>query len=57
MGMAHLKIINSNRGPIHEYENLKTKSDNCNANIYFNQQCSRQQLIPNTAKIKIPSHF
>jgi len=52
--MAHLKIINASRGPIHAYEYLKRKLYNCNANIYFNQQCSRKQLIPNYAKIKIP---
>jgi len=55
MGMAHLKIINASRGPIYEYENLKRKLYNCNANIYFNRQCSRKQLIPNYAKIKIPN--
>ena len=35
MGMAHLKIINASRGPIYEYENLKRKLHNCNADIYF----------------------
>jgi hypothetical protein len=28
---------------------------NCNANIYFNQQCLKKQLIPTYARIKIPS--
>jgi len=32
------KIINAIRDPIHEYENLKGKLYNCNANIYFNRQ-------------------
>jgi hypothetical protein len=41
--MVHLKIINASRGPIHEYENLKRKLYNCNANIYFNQQCHRKK--------------
>ena len=40
--MAQLKIINASRGSIHEYENLKRKLYNCNANVYFNQQCSRK---------------
>ena len=34
-GMAHLKIIKASRGPIYEYENLKRKLHNCNADIYF----------------------
>jgi len=50
--MAHLKVINVSRCPIHEYENLKGKLYNCNANIYFNQQCRHKKLIPNYAKIK-----
>jgi len=29
------KIINASRDPIHEYENLKRKLYNYNANIYF----------------------
>jgi hypothetical protein len=53
--MAHLKIINASRGPIHQYENLKRNLYNCNANIYFNQQCSQRKLIPNYAKIIIPN--
>jgi hypothetical protein len=54
-GKVHVQIINFSRGPIHEYENLKRKLYHFNANIYFNQQCSRKQLIPNYAKIKIPN--
>jgi hypothetical protein len=46
-GMAQLTIINASRGSIHdEYENLKRKLYNCNANIYFNQQRSQKQLTP-----------
>ena len=37
--MTNLKIVNASRGHIHEYENLKKKLYNCNANIYFNRQC------------------
>jgi len=43
-GMSHLKVINASRGSIHKYENFKRKLYNCNANIYFNQQCLRKQL-------------
>ena len=28
---------------IHEYEHLKRKLCNCNANIYFNQQCIQKK--------------
>jgi len=52
--MNHLKIVNASRGIIHQYENVKRKLFNCNANIYFNRQCHRKGLIPNFSKIKIP---
>ena len=55
--MNHLKIINASRSLIHEYENLKRKLVNCNANIYFNRQCYEKRLVPNYAKIKIPINF
>jgi hypothetical protein len=47
--MAHLKIVNTSRGHIHEYENTTRKLYNCNANIYFNRQCLQKKLIPNYA--------
>jgi len=36
-GTSHLKIKNASQGYIHKNENLKWKSYNCNANIYFDQ--------------------
>jgi hypothetical protein len=44
--MNYLKIINASRGLIHEYENIKRKLFNCNANIYFNRQCYQKRLVP-----------
>jgi hypothetical protein len=51
--MSHLKVINASRGSIHKYENLKRKLHNCNANIYFNQQCLKKQLTPAYTLIKV----
>jgi hypothetical protein len=53
--MSHLKVINASRGSIHKYENLKRKLHNCNANIYFNQQCLKKQLTPKYALIRVPN--
>jgi len=53
--MTHLKVINASWGSIHTHENLKRKLYKCNANIYFNQQCLKKQLIPTYAKIKVPN--
>jgi hypothetical protein len=53
--MTHLKIINASRGSIQKYENLKRKLYNCNANIYFNNQCLKKQLTPSYANIKFPN--
>jgi hypothetical protein len=50
-----LKIINGSQGYIQKYEDLKRKLYNCNANIYFNLKCLRNDLMPNYARIKIPS--
>jgi len=40
-------LIGSSSGPIHEYENLRSKLYNRNANIYFNRQCLQKKLILN----------
>jgi hypothetical protein len=32
-------IINASRGIVHQYENVKRKLFNSNANIYFNRHC------------------
>ena len=52
--MNHLKIVNASQGIVRQYENVKRKLFECNANIYFNRQCHQMGLIPNFAKIKIP---
>jgi len=50
-----LKIINASQGYIQKYEDLKRKLYNCNANIYLNLKCLRNNLMPNYARIKTPS--
>lgn len=30
---------------IHQYENTKRKAFNCNANVFFNQQCIKRDLL------------
>ena len=47
-GPAHINCT-------HNYENLKRKLYNRNANIYSNQKCPNKQLIPNYARIKVPN--
>jgi hypothetical protein len=39
----------------YQYKNTKAELLNCNANIYFNQQCVKKDIIPKYAKIKIPN--
>ena len=53
--MAHFRIMNASQSSIHKFESLKRKLYNCNASIYFNRQCIRQNLTPAYAKIKIPN--
>jgi len=55
--MPCLKIINNDasRAFIHQYENLKRKIYNSDANIHFNQRCLHNNTVPNFAKIKIPN--
>jgi hypothetical protein len=52
--MPQLKIISASRSPIYNFKNLKRTQYNCNANIYFNQQCLKRKLTPSYAKIRIP---
>lgn len=33
---THVKIVNSNQAHIHQYQNVKRKLYNCNANIFLN---------------------
>ena len=53
--MTCLEIVNKNVSPtyIHQFENLKIKEYNDNANVYFNKRCLHNHIIPNFAKIKI----
>ena len=52
-GILHMEITSTSQGYIHKYENLKRKTYNCNANIYFNQKYLRKNLILNYETIKI----
>jgi hypothetical protein len=38
---------------IHQYNNTTIKIVNCNANIYFNQECIKNSIIPQYAKLQI----
>lgn len=46
-------IVDTQARSINQYKNVKRKILNCNANIYFHQQCIIKELIPKFAKIKI----
>jgi hypothetical protein len=52
--MSRSNIEIASRGNIQRYEDLKRKIYNCNANIYFNKQCLKQNVIPSYANIKVP---
>lgn len=54
MGMCYLKIFFTSQAYFYRFFNLKKKLYNCNANIFFNQECLQYKIIPNYAKIKIP---
>ena len=51
----HVKIANASRAHIHQYQNVKRKLYNCNANIFFNQKCLRNNIIPKFFKIYVPN--
>jgi hypothetical protein len=53
--MPNFKIINASQGSIHKYENIKRKLHNCNANLYFNKQCLKRNLVPSYANIRVPN--
>ena len=46
-------VIASQANRIHHYKNVRRKILKCCADIYFNKQCIKQNLIPNYAKLKI----
>jgi hypothetical protein len=54
--MPHLKNVNASQGYVQNYEDLKRELYSCSANIYFNQKCLRNNLIPNYGRIKIPNN-
>ena len=47
-GMSYLKFIGTIRVSIHKFQNLERELYSCNANIYFNQKCSRRYTISNS---------
>ena len=49
-----MKTVNASQGYFQKCEDLKRKLYNCNANIYFNQKCLRNNLMLNYARIQIP---
>jgi len=53
--MSPLKVIDTGQGSIQKFTSLKRKLYNCNASIYFNQQCLKKKLTPVYARIKIPN--
>jgi hypothetical protein len=52
--MKCLKIINAILANIYQYKNLGRKICRCIASMYFNQECSLNNIIPSYFKIKIP---
>jgi len=44
--MSDLKIIYTGQGYVHNYENLKRKLCNCNANVYFNPYPANVEKMP-----------
>jgi len=54
--MSSIQIITGSQvHDVNQHNNLKSKVLKCCANIYFNRQCLKQNLIPNYTKIKIPN--
>jgi len=53
--MPCLKTINASQAYICQYQNLTGNYINCNANIYFNQKCIQNNIVPKFAKINIPN--
>jgi hypothetical protein len=52
--MYSIKLIASQAKCINEYKKLGIKVLKCCANIYFNRQCLKQDVVPKYANIKIP---
>jgi hypothetical protein len=55
-GMSSTQIITASQArDVKQYNNSKSKVLKCCANIYFSQQCLKQNLTSNYTKIKIPN--
>jgi hypothetical protein len=56
-GITCLETVNNKASPtyIHQFENLNRKIYKDNADVYFNQRCLHNHIIPNLAKIKTPN--
>jgi len=48
------KLVASQAKSIYTFMNLGEKVQVCCANIYFNQQCLKLDVIPKYARIKVP---
>jgi len=48
-------LIASQAKTINRFRNLPTKVAKCSANIYFNRQCLKNNIIPKYAKVKVPN--
>jgi len=46
-------VIATQANNIYKYKNSKRKKLNCNSNIFVNQQCLRNDLVPNYENILI----
>ena len=54
IGMSFTKFMDCQAPCISHYKNLRTKIMKCCANIYFNRQCLKNEVVPKYANIKIP---
>jgi hypothetical protein len=52
--MASIKFIAGQARSINQYKNLRTKIMKFCANIYFNRQCLKKEIVPKYANIKVP---
>ena len=53
--MTSFRLIASQAKAINQFKNLRTKVAKCSANIYFNQQCLHNKIIPKYAQLKVPN--
>ena len=53
--MTSFRLIASQAKAINQFKNLRTKVAKCSANIYFNQQCLHNKVIPKYAPLKVPN--